>query len=79
MEWQPIATAPKDGEAFLAWGPYGHHTVFYDRPDADGSGIKAVNPPTFFGNEEWCWSIPDGGALHEGSFTHWMPLPTPPA
>ena len=64
-EWQPIETAPKDGDDFLGYTKYGDCAViFYDEPSADA--------PTH------CWHKADGLAYHKDLFTHWMPLPPPP-
>jgi hypothetical protein len=67
-EWQPIATAPKDGTRILAYGKMGFEselgigTVKWDPPDR-----WVVDP-----NEATEYS-PEPCAL-----THWMPLPLPP-
>ena len=66
-EWQPIETAPRDGSDVL---------LFRDR-----------HPPVVAGwfdnREEAGWATYDNPEewLHEGRnpFTHWMPLPAPPA
>lgn len=67
MEWQPIETAPKDGNEFLValWG------------EDFGTVQLAVvfwndNNPTF----PWCTA--DGPGYHLDAATHWMPLPNPP-
>ena len=62
MEWQDIATAPKDGHARLVWRPdnrciYCVSWIEY----SDGWGV--------FGG--YGWAVIDG-------VTHWMPLPAPP-
>lgn len=63
-EWQPIATAPKQGDV-LVWSPPHHNDVVRDgdysvvRYD-DGSG----------------WHI--AGNIYATAPTHWMPLPEPP-
>ncbi len=78
--WRDIESAPKDGDAILAWGPeYGFHYVFYDRKEDDGSGVWTAKRERFLPRSEWCWSIPDGAQLHENAFTHWQPLPPPPS
>jgi len=67
LQWQPIETAPKDGQMFLVCLPRmmnlilraNYNTVHgYFRTDHSDSGITN---PTFF---------------HDGDY--WMPLPTPP-
>lgn len=68
-DWQPIETAPKDGESFLAVdannGPE-YRVVYYDD--------DPLHLP-------YIWHVEDAGAgfnHHENFFTHWMPLPEPP-
>ena len=70
-EWQPIDTAPKDGEDILV----------YSYPD-----IVSAHWETDVGDDgEPYWALDDGHTryyalrrhMHEP--THWMPLPTPPA
>lgn len=65
-EWQPISTAPKDGETrILVWGPHGHeHMVVCYDPEPDQPGFP--------------WMTLDGPDYQEAAFTHWMPLPAPP-
>ena len=64
-EWQPIATAPKDGTDILAYSPKAPNpktrTTWWRRAE-DGKG--------FIG-----W-----GEFNESYWpaTHWMPLPAPP-
>jgi len=63
-EWQPIATAPKDGsDILIVHSGGGMHVVFYD---------EAGNPPNHV------WSTADGIVYHKDYPTHWMPLPTAP-
>ena len=69
MEWQPIETAPKDGDCFLAcmWlkddERWFYQLIGWD-VHAEMCGRK----------EGWRNSC---GEPWEG-FTHWMPLPEPP-
>jgi hypothetical protein len=74
-EWQPIETAPQDGEPILIWKPaermVGEYMMAaYWHDDADGF-------------------VPVGGIYKQGYRssvtgtdqgypTHWMPLPAPP-
>ncbi len=68
MEWQPIATAPKDGTRILTWGCL-----------HDDSGIDMGESPrvelTKFSDVYHSWVSEEIGS-HEP--THWMPLPKPP-
>jgi len=65
-DWQPIATAPKDGSAVLAYDGeecavvrWGYHTWVKDQPASH------------------CW-VGEGVDYPPNRFTHWMPLPLPP-
>lgn len=82
MEWQPIETAPKDGEIFIGWVS----AERWSSPDGGGSGI-AYDVSQF----DFCWwrnieGSPSGGFFDNGSgqigdaqdVTHWLPLPPPP-
>lgn len=61
--WQPIETAPKDGDDILVSGPWlGMHVVGYDDS----------------GDPDFCWATLDGPNYSAQAFTHWMPLPEPP-
>jgi hypothetical protein len=62
-EWQPIITAPKDGEPILAW-----------KPDERRSGdwMTAV----YWSDYPFGWMFV--GGIHVVHPTHWMPLPDPP-
>lgn len=65
-EWQPIETAPRDGEEFLGWfqqnGEYGRPVVCAWQPYID-----LMYP----WHGEW-------NSFAEDKITHWMPLPHPP-
>ena len=65
-EWQPIETAPKDGEDLLLWWEedvaIGCWWLFHPN----------VHPP------RWVDSREDAGVTHDPEPTHWMPLPEPP-
>lgn len=69
-EWQPIATAPKDGTEILGALPYHGR---YDKEDfarriiswdKDGRG--------------WYDEIEDSYHVHPDSVRYWCPLPAPP-
>lgn len=64
--WQPIETAPRDGDEFLAYGPDPEmqQVVFYD---------PCKEYP------DWIWAVVDGSTRHGKAFTHWRPLLAPPA
>lgn len=65
-EWQPIETAPRDETEFLAYGP-----------DPEMWQVVFYCP-----HEKWpqyIWAVEDGATRHRDAFTHWMPLPAPPA
>lgn len=65
LAWQPIETGPKDGTEFLAYGDeIGWQVVDYDPSKRDPA---------------WCWAVTDGVTYHGSAFTHWRPLPDPPA
>ena len=61
-EWQPIETAPMDGEIILAYG------AFYDFPAL--RDIYLV----YWEEDTQSWEI-EGEKIIA---THWMPLPEPP-
>jgi len=68
-QWQPIETAPKDGNDFLI--------SFYYREDSEP--IEQFTKITYWSDSEKGW---DGMAqsIRTGVIkpTHWMPLPNPP-
>lgn len=67
MEWQTIDTAPKDGTEFIAFKQqkkFGHPLVKRIVLASYKNGFIATMP--------WCRG-------ESSSYTHWMPLPAPPA
>jgi len=66
--WQPIDTAPKDGQCFIGYFNDEKHGHFYQMIGWDVYAHMHNREPSWLNscNESW-----DG-------FTHWMPLPTPP-
>ena len=75
MTWQPIETAPKDGQYVLVFDPESRRSRVcqWDREFEYGRsgyiGAWTDRPVLSFGCEE-CKSYQP---------THWMPLPEPPA
>jgi hypothetical protein len=64
MEWQPIATAPRDCTPILTfWRHSGHAISWYDWDD-EREGFRCADDDCIPKNQEAC--------------THWMPLPAPP-
>lgn len=71
-EWQPIESAPKDETTILAWCV--HDNAKYSKDAiAEGWAGPVVTRWIDFQGGGWTWHG------HCGVFTHWMPLPTPPA
>ncbi len=65
-EWQPIATAPKDGTVILIYGDEAMTTAYWRHIQMGRDGYWAL----------WC-----AGSYAEDdevNATHWMPLPEPP-
>jgi len=62
-DWQPIATAPKDGTTVLLFAP----------------GWDSAKTGWTFGKDDWqdCPFHHHGYPAYEP--THWMPLPAPPS
>lgn len=67
-EWQPIETAPKDGQAIILW-PYDHYSIW------DGASIGEV-VCGFYSKDDDEWNNPE--ERRKFNPTHWMPLPSPP-
>lgn len=61
-EWQPIETAPKDGEILVAWPSGMVRSAHRDKHWSGGP----------------CWSTSGGLYFGSLQPTHWMPLPAPP-
>lgn len=62
--WQDIATAPKDGTTILGYtATAGTEPHFYH--------------PIYFYGGHWHEQGIDG-AVNDGWYTHWQPLPSPP-
>ena len=67
MDWQPIATAPRDGTRILVLAPDLGGISYYGV--AQWAEKDEWRPETVAG---WFWS-------YATRPTHWMPLPPPPA
>lgn len=67
-EWQPMETAPKDGQTILAHKPSG--LAFSARQD--------VVPVHWTGWGGGAWENSTSGHKVFDDLTHWMPLPAPP-
>lgn len=63
MKWQPIESAPKDGNDILVY-MFGNSmaVVYYDHEETS----------------EYPWKTMDGPGYHRDAPTHWMSLPEPP-
>lgn len=59
MKWQPIETAPAEGE-FLAYGCF---------VDQDGSKIETIRVAERSGNADWPWET-DEGQHRRDFFSH---------
>ncbi len=75
MEWQPIETAPKDGDPILIYKP-------------DERMVGEYTMSAYWDDDQEGW-VPVGGIhrlgyrssatnSYQGYPTHWMPLPEPP-
>jgi Protein of unknown function (DUF551) len=80
MEWQPIETAPRDGQEFDAWAkdPHGGYRVTNVKWGYEDFSVPC-DGPFFLENraldaEPWRYRWQPC----EHSLTHWMPLPEPP-
>jgi hypothetical protein len=69
-EWQPIETAPQNGEWVLLCG--GKDWYDSDQPDAKPCVVAR------FEHGEWFFGETNDVSLSYQSPTHWKPLDTPP-
>jgi hypothetical protein len=65
-EWQPIATAPKDGKPFFAW--------CVERGPFDPASREFADIASWVGSDETGRFASSTGAIP----THWLPIPAPP-
>lgn len=67
-DWQPIETAPKDGNCILMrW------------IDDVGEGPIETIDMCFWYQERWLMACEcDGISRYQAGYTHWLPLPAPP-
>lgn len=81
-QWQPIATAPKDGTEFIAYrddaGPFLlRWSCAYDMM-TERELEQSMMTEDEMHEPDWFFAdFATGGRLNDG-FTHWMPLPSPP-
>lgn len=69
QQWQPIATAPKDGTYILLY-----------RPVEDGRHKDAVREGKYHRyGMRYTWRVRSGCVWDIDAPTHWMPLPEAPA
>lgn len=73
MGWQPIEVAPKDGTPVDLWSAKGFRVASCAWDVTEYGGM---NEADVFG-----WTDTDGhrSVMGAAPFTHWMPLPEPPA
>lgn len=65
MEWQPIATAPRDGTPILTfWKHSGSCVCEYDHSEGGAEGFRSEADDCIPINQDAC--------------THWVPLPAAP-
>jgi len=82
MKWKPIATAPRDGTAFIAYGIHREDCPIQDGNDRYKQndhwwGILAWDIWRFHQRFVFCKDGSPGNLW--GEPTHWMPLPNPPS
>lgn len=76
--WRPIETAPKDGTVIHVWAPgyeWPEAVLYEEYPPADAEEVGS--PGYWRYAEEMMAEVCDGAGEEE--WTHWRPLPTPPA
>jgi hypothetical protein len=67
-QWQPIATAPRDGTEFCAWSKRAGRQIVNWPPNCQIGRWDKIT------DKRWV-----GGSRRDAEgFTHWIPLPEPP-
>lgn len=92
-KWQPIETAPKNGEIIDVWMPNSHVSKIGDVITEKFTGDKILITTQYmvtssrlnniyWNQKEKCWSFEnddlDIEQEYNSKITHWMPLPEPP-
>lgn len=81
--WQPIETAPKDGAIIDVWRKeFGRETVYWGRRPHECGEMGPHCDSDWHREKQPGWVCSTFGEYVGGDhapFTHWMPLPTPPA
>lgn len=82
--WQPIEAAPRDGNAFLAFGIHTRAPIDAQRGVKAGDHWWAILLWDVWRDEAYTafdirWVFAKDGAPPWSMPTHWMPLPEPPA
>lgn len=68
LTWRPIETAPKDRDILVC-----------DARTLDGCCQVVCWDDSADDESMWRWATSDGPTFHRLAFTHWLPLPKPPA
>lgn len=74
-EWQPIETAPRDGEKILVSTDSGSINVVRWSDEAEFEQCSTAPGWQIWACEDCWYSV----ALEFSEATHWMPLPPPPS
>lgn len=79
MDWQPIATAPKDGTEVFVYVPGDSLYPTVARYDTPERFQEDYGDPDYM-PEGWRWACGYPSDFHEETIepTHWMSLPPPP-
>lgn len=82
-DWKPIETAPRDGTDILVFhkvhGPMAARFIAGEWSEHHEYGRQYDGPFWCFGDDQFQEEVEEEGhKFHDGSVTHWMPLPEPP-